>query len=82
VNAHQVGEPLLRLTLVLRQVHEQPEMARAQPQGRQPVGEVLGASGTELRQQEPSPAGKRGSRWTLRCANHLTMVSGSDCHQE
>jgi hypothetical protein len=48
VDAQDVGELLLGLSLVSRQVYEQPEVTRPQAQGRQPVGELLRVSGAEL----------------------------------
>lgn len=75
VDAHDVGELLLGLPLVPREMHEQPEMARPHAQRRQAVGELLRATGPQLRQQEAGTARERRFRRERSSIGHATMLA-------
>ena len=77
VDGKAVGKLLLGLTVRGSQMHEQAEVAGLQAQRRKALSEPLRGVGTDLGDQEPGTAGKRGAG--CRPVAHRTILNG-DCN--
>jgi len=74
VDAQGIGEPLLGLSLIFREVHEQPEVTWPDPQRRQAGRELVRASGAQLREQETGSVGEQAARCALGGVGHQIKV--------